>query len=97
MNQLPQMHHHQQQQQHHHMNPHLHPHHHAHPHHHHQINNMQQHQIKYEMPDDPYSFVDEEMQHHSQQNMQYTEEMMLQHMPKKRGRKKKFKPEDQMG
>lgn len=93
MNQLPPMHHHQQQ----HMNTHMHPHHHApHPHHHHQINNMPQHQIKYEMPDDPYSFVDEEMQHHTQQNMQYNEEMMLQHMPKKRGRKKKFKPEDQM-
>lgn len=94
MNQLPPMHHHQQQ----HMNAHnMHPHHHGHPHHHHQMNNMQQHQIKYEMPDDPYSFVDEEMQHHNnQQNLPYTEEMMLQHMPKKRGRKKKFKPEDQM-
>ncbi|XP_050530008.1 caprin homolog isoform X2 [Daktulosphaira vitifoliae] len=94
MNQIPQMHHHHQQ----HMNTHMHPHHHSHDHHHHQMNNIQPHQIKYEMPDDPYSFVDEEMQHHGQQqNIQYTDEIMLQHMPKKRGRKKKFKPDDQMG
>ncbi|CAH0385059.1 unnamed protein product [Bemisia tabaci] len=43
--------------------------------------------IKYELSDDPYSFVDETQSHHVQGAMQ-------QQGPKKRGRKKKIRPED---
>ena len=46
--------------------------------------------VKYEMPDDPYSFVDDE---HMMVPVQCPP-VIMQQVPKKRGRKKKIKTED---
>lgn len=78
--------------QHPHPHPHGHPHGHPHMHHHPHSHVMQGgSMIKYEM-EDPYSFVDEE-----RMNMQAMQcpPVVMQQVPKKRGRKKKIKPEDQ--
>lgn len=45
--------------------------------------------VKYDMPDDPYSFVDDD---HMMAPSQFPPSML--HVPKKRGRKKKIKTED---
>lgn len=78
-----------------HPHPHPHPHPHSHPHvhghpHSHSIQGGSL--IKYEMQEDPYSFVDED-----QMNMQAVQcpPVVMQQVPKKRGRKKKIKIEDQ--
>lgn len=79
-----------------HAHPHAHPHPHGHPHAHPHLHHPHVMQggsiIKYEMQEDPYSFVDEER--HAMQSMQCPP-VVMQQVPKKRGRKKKVKPEDQ--
>lgn len=82
----PHQHQHQHQQSHPNQHPHLHSHQHQHP--------MQGGSlIKYEMQEDPYSFVDEEQM--SNMASVHCPPVIIQQVPKKRGRKKKMKPEDQ--